>query len=149
MNLLNKLSNKKKSEKIENYFDFYLNSQISNMKILISNLSTLRRRDQKRLRIETIRLILIELDRIDYLYCAFINDLNKSKINNPSNQTQIFLMEQKKKSLRQDFESLYKSFKRTALGLEDIPMKSILRKMLLVFQFNEQKSITSQNVSSF
>ena len=75
MNLLNKLSNKKKSEKIENYFDFYLNSQISNMKILISNLSTLRRRDQKRLRIETIRLILIELDRIDYLYCAFIFDL--------------------------------------------------------------------------
>ena len=152
MNLLKRLSDKKKTEKIENYFDFYLNSQISTLNKLITNLSTLRRKDQKMLRTETIQAIIKELEHIDTLYSAFLQDLNKIKTNfTNDNAEKIFLMEQKKKSLRQDFEAVYSAFKRTAIGLEDIPMKSVLKKMLIAFKFVEPQNqlLHEQQISNF
>lgn len=145
MNLLKKLTLTKKEQKKENYFNFYLNSQISNLKNLIKDLSSLRRRDQKALRENKVYEILKELNNISYLYNGFLKDLSKfelmkknnsSRFISPDCEEKIVLMNEKKKSLRQDFESVYISFKRTAMGLEDVPMKEILNRMREVFDFD-------------
>lgn len=156
MNLLKKLTQTKKEQKKDNYFDFFLNSQISNLKSLISDLSTLRRNDQTKLREQKVYQILKELKDISDLYGTFIfclkNYENQEKhgpIDNLAElEEKILFMQEKKKSLRKDFESVYKNFKRTAMGLEDIPMKSILKKMYTAFDFDGKKYSNPNNTQN-
>jgi len=141
MNLLKNLTLKKVKEKKDNYFDFYLNSEIKELKNLISELSTVRRQNQRDLREKINSSIMKELSEIEYKYNGFLRDLNNHKLKpiiSSDNLEQIELMEEKKKSLRRDFESIYINFKRTAMSFEDIPMKMILKRMREVFDFNTQ-----------
>ena len=146
MNLLTKLTIRKKEKDKENYFDFYLNAELRNLKHYIYELSTLRRKDQKYLREEISNKIIKELNKISKLYAGFIEDLKKFKNtkNNISKdelkdfEERLELMLEKKKSLRKDFEKIYINFKRTALGMSDVPMKKILKMMYLAFDFNSQ-----------
>ena len=142
MSLIKKLTNKIKENKNENYMDFFLNDQIKNLKLSIKNLSTTRRQDQKKDRDKIVALILKQLDEIKNLYKGFLRDLNNlNQRENMSVNTieTMNLMTEKKKSLRKDFERIYINFKKTAMGLEDVPMKMILKRMREAFNFNTQQ----------
>ncbi len=142
MSLIKKLTTKIKGEKKENYFDFFLNAQNAELKLLINELSTLRRRDQKKSREDIVALILKKLSEIDRLYSGFLRDLNNLKLRTNKNEKSdevLNLMIDKRKSLRKDFENIYINFKRTAMGFEDIPMKTILKKMQSAFDFDGEK----------
>ena len=139
MSLIKKLTSKKKEEKRENYFNFFLNEQNSELKKLIKELSIFRRRDQKKHREKVINLILKKLTEIENLYKGFLGDL--SNLNQKNTKTKnsgevAEFMDEKKKSLRCEFESIYINFKKTAMGLEDVPMKMILKKMQSAFNFD-------------
>lgn len=143
MNLLQRLTSHKKENKIDNYFDFFLNSQIENLKNHIYDLSQLRRKDQKKLREEKIRLIFKELHQIESLYNAFNQDLSHFKKMKNENVTthldineKIFLMSEKKKSLHNEFEKIYINFKHTAIHMEDVPFNEIKKKMLTAFKLD-------------
>lgn len=143
MNLLQKLTSYKKENKIDNYFDFFLNSQIKNLKNHIHDLSQLRRKDQKKLREEKVKLIFKELYQIEPLYNAFNKDLSnfiKMKNENistyPDINEKIFLMSEKKKSLHNEFEKIYINFKHMAIHMEDIPFNEIKKKMLKAFKLD-------------
>ena len=142
MGLIKNLAIKFKEEKKENYVNFFLNEQTKDLKLLIKELSSLRRRDQKKSRENKVYLILKKLSEIDRLYSGFIRDLNnlKTKANNneKTHELLIFMIE-KRKSLRKEFESIYINFKHTAMGLEDVPMKNILKKMQSCFGFDGEK----------
>ncbi len=153
MSLLQKITARKTEDKTDNYFDFYLKAQITNLKNQIYDLSLLRRKDQKNLRIEKAEFILKELSDIEKLYISFNRDLLKFKIlqNKKIEQSEdleerIFLMTEKKQSLRKEFEKIYINFKHMATGFDDIPTKTILSKMRKTFDFdNKIKNLINSN----
>ena len=139
MNLFKVLISRKIEEKKENYFDFYLNPQIEKLKNLIIKLSTFRRKDQKNFRIEISCKIFKSLDEIEDMYSRYLKDLRNIKLKSLQTKTSsetAILLEEKNKSLRKDFENIYNNFKRTATGLDDVPMKTILKKMHRAFNFD-------------
>jgi DNA repair exonuclease SbcCD nuclease subunit len=145
MNLLKKLTSKKTVK--ENYFNFYLNDQISNLKLHILDLSNCRRKDQKNLRIEKVKQIFRLLDNIESLYLAYLKELANIKAIKQNNlaitedtEEKIIFMTEKKKSLRQEFEKIYINFKHTAIHLEDIPMNNMLKRMRKAFNFESKQT---------
>ncbi len=142
MNLLNKLFKKKKEENaLYNSYNFYLNREISQLNDMICSLPTYVKThsefDNAHLSYQILNLI----ERIGVSYKAYLKEVVMAKRMYDQHPTEriketLDMMKEKKKSLRADFERLYKNFQRNVPKTKEIPMNMILKAMRKNFDFD-------------
>lgn len=152
MGLLKKLSKKLKNKELpENvYYQDLLHyhstiNEINSINEKILLLKNLRRKDQENSRRIAYHRIEVSLEVIKEEYKFFCNKITSLKLekrltyDKTKLNEEIIFLEQKKKELRKEFESIYRNFRNVATGLryKDIPMNNILAEMRRSFKFEE------------